>query len=398
MEELKNESLIEAINNLRKSKGKGWKEKNYCYARFIGALFNSRVYFPMKHETPIKLKNYIAEIDKDGENKIYDVCFTSIDEYEKYKADVKEIIPAKEYSFIKMLMEIEHSTERLDGIIIDPNGICETIELNELKGIFSYYQNAVDKIKQEREDKINSWFGEITKIYKGEGITQELLRKIVKPIGLLLKNTGDVILKVQLEDFFALLIIANLLDKGSINVDMISEQKKYPMEIKKLLNDYNDRLNDISLIKSKLSIIRYINSDDNLLETLVKNISMALLQYDINEQEEYNIVESNEENDIKCFIKLLSNTLISFPIQIVDGNNCIVEFSGEEYENKFVLAFTTNSEKEKWGDFDKYNEEVMTVKEYASILSNIGNYYIIINYFGNKLVVEDHFMKELLNQ
>lgn len=125
---------------------------------------------------------------------------------------------------------------------------------------------------------------------------------------------------------------------------------------------------------------------------------MALLKYDINEQEEYNIVESNEENDIKCFIKLLSNTLISFPIQIVDGNNCIVEFSGEEYENKFVLAFTTNSEKEKWGDFDKYNAEVMTVKEYASILSNIGNYYMIINYFGNKLVVEDCFMKELLNQ
>ncbi len=29
MEELKNENLIEAINNLRKSKDKGWKEKNY---------------------------------------------------------------------------------------------------------------------------------------------------------------------------------------------------------------------------------------------------------------------------------------------------------------------------------------------------------------------------------
>lgn len=398
MEELKNENLIGAINNLRKSKDKGWKEKNYCYARFVGALFNARVYFPMKREAPIKQKNYIAEIDKDGETKIYDVCFTSIDEYEKYKADIKEIIPAKEYSFINMLMEIEHSTERLDGIIIDPNGICEIIELSELKGIFSYYQNVVDKIKQEKEDKINSWFGEISKIYKEEGITRELLGKIVKPIGLLLKNTGDVVLKSQLEDLFVILIVADLLDKGSINLDIISEQKKYPIGIKKLLNDYNDNLNAISLIKSKLGIIRYINSDDNLLETLVKNISMALLQYDINEPEEHNIIENNEENDIKSFIKLLSNTLIAFPTQIVDGNNCIVEFSGEEYENKFVLAFTSESEKEKWRDYDKYDIEVMTVKEYASILSNIGNYYIIINHFGNKLVVEDRFMKELLNQ
>jgi len=62
------------------------------------------------------------------------------------------------------------------------------------------------------------------------------------------------------------------------------------------------------------------------------------------------------------------------------------------------LAFTSESEKEKWRDYDKYDIEVMTVKEYASILSNIGNYYIIINHFGNKLVVEDRFMKELLNQ
>lgn len=35
MEGLKNTNLLEAIIQLADSKDKGWKEKNYCYARFM---------------------------------------------------------------------------------------------------------------------------------------------------------------------------------------------------------------------------------------------------------------------------------------------------------------------------------------------------------------------------
>ena len=46
MEGLKNTNLLEAIKQLADSKDKEWKEKNYCYARFIGALYNAVLYFP----------------------------------------------------------------------------------------------------------------------------------------------------------------------------------------------------------------------------------------------------------------------------------------------------------------------------------------------------------------
>jgi len=399
MEGVKNTNLIEAIKQLADSKDKGWQEKNYCYARFIGALYNAVLYFPMKRNSPTDFKDYILEVDKDGEHKVYDVCFTSIGEYKKYSESIRETILPEEHRFIEILMEIEHIGQT-DGIVIDPNGVCEIIEFDILDQIYSYYRNDIDKLKEEKNDELKSWFESITKMYKEDGITSELVGKIEEKIRSLLFKTRDIILKSQLEDLFVLLVLTNLLDKGEINSTIFAEQKENPMNLKVLINSYYDKLSTIPFVKNKLLITKYINNDENLLINFIKDISMSIKQNDIYETKDNNIAEeeNNGENDIKTFIKLMADIFVVFPIHIADGNKYIVDFSEETFENKFVLAFTTNTEKEKWKEFDKYDSEVLTLKEYAKQISKLDDsYYIVINYFGKRIIIEETFMRELLN-
>ena len=389
MEGLKNTNLLEAIKQLADSKDKEWKEKNYCYARFIGALYNAVLYFPMRRNSPTDFKDYILEVDKDGEHKVYDVCFTSIGEYKKFSEGIRETILPEKRRFIEILMEIEHYAGQTDGIIIDPNGVCQIIEFDILDQLYSYYRNDIDKLKEEKNDEMKSWFESITKMYKEEGITSELVGKIEEKIRNLLFETRDIILKSQLEDLFVLLVLTNLLDKGEINSTIFAEQQENPMNLKALINNYYNQLSTIPFVKNKLLIIKYINNDENLLINFIKDISMSIKQNDMYE---------TEENDIKTFIKLIVDILVVFPIHIVDGNKYIVDFSEEIFENKFVLAFTTNTEKEKWKEFDKYDSEVLTLKEYAKQISNLDDsYYIMINYFGRRIIIEETFMRELLN-
>lgn len=400
MEGVKNTNLIEAIKQLADSKDKGWQEKNYCYARFIGALYNAVLYFPMKRNSPTDFKDYILEVDKDGEHKVYDVCFTSIGEYKKYSESIRETILPEERRFIEILMEIEHYIGQTDGIVIDPNGVCEIIEFDILYQIYSYYRNDIDKLKEEKNDELKSWFESITKMYKEDGITSELVGKIEEKIRSLLFKTRDIILKSQLEDLFVLLVLTNLLDKGEINSTIFAEQKENPMNLKVLINSYYDKLSTIPFVKNKLLITKYINNDENLLINFIKDISMSIKQNDMYETKDNNIAEeeNNEENDIKTFIKLIADIFVVFPIHIADGNKYIVDFSEETFENKFVLAFTTNTEKEKWKEFDKYDSEVLTLKEYAKQISKLDDsYYIVINYFGKRIIIEETFMRELLN-
>lgn len=399
MEGLKNTNLLEAIKQLADSKDKEWKEKNYCYARFIGALYNAVLYFPMRRNSPTDFKDYILEVDKDGEHKVYDVCFTSIGEYKKFSEGIRETILPEEHRFIEILMEIEHIGQT-DGIVIDPNGVCEIIEFDILDQLYSYYRNDIDKLKEEKNDEMKSWFESITKMYKEEGITSELVGKIEEKIRNLLFETRDIILKSQLEDLFVLLVLTNLLDKGEINSTIFAEQQENPMNLKALINNYYNQLSTIPFVKNKLLIIKYINNDENLLINFIKDISMSIKQNDMYETKDNNIANetNNEENDIKTFIKLIVDILVVFPIHIVDGNKYIVDFSEEIFENKFVLAFTTNTEKEKWKEFDKYDSEVLTLKEYAKQISNLDDsYYIMINYFGRRIIIEETFMRELLN-
>lgn len=400
MEGVKNTNLIEAIKQLADSKDKGWQEKNYCYARFIGTLYNAVLYFPMKRNSPTDFKDYILEVDKDGEHKVYDVCFTSIGEYKKYSESIRETILPEERRFIEILMEIEHYIGQTDGIVIDPNGVCEIIEFDILDQIYSYYRNDIDKLKEEKNDELKSWFESITKMYKEDGITSELVGKIEEKIRSLLFKTRDIILKSQLEDLFVLLVLTNLLDKGEINSTIFAEQKENPMNLKVLINSYYDKLSTIPFVKNKLLITKYINNDENLLINFIKDISMSIKQNDMYETKDNNIAEeeNNEENDIKTFIKLIADIFVVFPIHIADGNKYIVDFSEETFENKFVLAFTTNTEKEKWKEFDKYDSEVLTLKEYAKQISKLDDsYYIVINYFGKRIIIEETFMRELLN-
>ena len=400
MEGVKNTNLIEAIKQLADSKDKGWQEKNYCYARFIGALYNAVLYFPMKRNSPTDFKDYILEVDKDGEHKVYDVCFTSIGEYKKYSESIRETILPEERRFIEILMEIEHYIGQTDGIVIDPNGVCEIIEFDILDQIYSYYRNDIDKLKEEKNDELKSWFESITKMYKEDGITSELVGKIEEKIRSLLFKTRDIILKSQLEDLFVLLVLTNLLDKGEINSTIFAEQKENPMNLKVLINSYYDKLSTIPFVKNKLLITKYIYNDENLLINFIKDISMSIKQNDMYETKDNNIAEeeNNEENDIKTFIKLIADIFVVFPIHIADGNKYIVDFSEETFENKFVLAFTTNTEKEKWKEFDKYDSEVLTLKEYAKQISKLDDsYYIVINYFGKRIIIEETFMRELLN-
>lgn len=400
MEGLKNTNLLEAIIQLADSKDKGWKEKNYCYARFIGALYNAVLYFPMRRNSPTDFKDYILEVDKDGEHKVYDVCFTSIGEYKKFSEGIRETILPEKRRFIEILMEIEHYAGQTDGIIIDPNGVCQIIEFDILDQLYSYYRNDIDKLKEEKNDEMKSWFESITKIYKEEEITSELVGKIEEKIRNLLFETRDNILKSQLEDLFVLLVLTNLLDKGEINLTIFAEQQENPMNLKALINNYYNQLSTIPFVKNKLLIIKYINNDENLLINFIKDISMSIKQNDMYETKDNNIANetNNEENDIKTFIKLMADILVVFPIHIVDGNKYIVDFSEEIFENKFVLAFTTNTEKEKWKEFDKYDSEVLTLKEYAKQISNLDDsYYIMINYFGRRIIIEETFMRELLN-
>lgn len=400
MEGLKNTNLLEAIKQLADSKDKEWKEKNYCYARFIGALYNAVLYFPMRRNSPTDFKDYILEVDKDGEHKVYDVCFTSIGEYKKFSEGIRETILPEKRRFIEILMEIEHYAGQTDGIIIDPNGVCQIIEFDILDQLYSYYRNDIDKLKEEKNDEIKSWFESITKMYKEEGITSELVGKIEEKIRNLLFETRDIILKSQLEDLFVLLVLTNLLDKGEINSTIFAEQQENPMNLKALINNYYNQLSTIPFVKNKLLIIKYINNDENLLINFIKDISMSIKQNDMYETKDNNIANetNNEENDIKTFIKLIVDILVVFPIHIVDGNKYIVDFSEEIFENKFVLAFTTNTEKEKWKEFDKYDSEVLTLKEYAKQISNLDDsYYIMINYFGRRIIIEETFMRELLN-
>ena len=400
MEGLKNTNLLEAIKQLADSKDKEWKEKNYCYARFIGALYNAVLYFPMRRNSPTDFKDYILEVDKDGEHKVYDVCFTSIGEYKKFSEGIRETILPEKRRFIEILMEIEHYAGQTDGIIIDPNGVCQIIEFDILDQLYSYYLNDIDKLKEEKNDEMKSWFESITKMYKEEGITSELVGKIEEKIRNLLFETRDIILKSQLEDLFVLLVLTNLLDKGEINSTIFAEQQENPMNLKALINNYYNQLSTIPFVKNKLLIIKYINNDENLLINFIKDISMSIKQNDMYETKDNNIANetNNEENDIKTFIKLIVDILVVFPIHIVDGNKYIVDFSEEIFENKFVLAFTTNTEKEKWKEFDKYDSEVLTLKEYAKQISNLDDsYYIMINYFGRRIIIEETFMRELLN-
>lgn len=400
MEGLKNTNLLEAIKQLADSKDKEWKEKNYCYARFIGALYNAVLYFPMRRNSPTDFKDYILEVDKDGEHKVYDVCFTSIGEYKKFSEGIRETILPEKRRFIEILMEIEHYAGQTDGIIIDPNGVCQIIEFDILDQLYSYYRNDIDKLKEEKNDEMKSWFESITKMYKEEGITSELVGKIEEKIRNLLFETRDIILKSQLEDLFVLLVLTNLLDKGEINSTIFAEQQENPMNLKDLINNYYNQLSTIPFVKNKLLIIKYINNDENLLINFIKDISMSIKQNDMYETKDNNIANetNNEENDIKTFIKLIADILVVFPIHIVDGNKYIVDFSEEIFENKFVLAFTTNTEKEKWKEFDKYDSEVLTLKEYAKQISNLDDsYYIMINYFGRRIIIEETFMRELLN-
>ncbi len=400
MEGLKNTNLLEAIIQLADSKDKGWKEKNYCYARFIGALYNAVLYFPMRRNSPTDFKDYILEVDKDGEHKVYDVCFTSIGEYKKFSEGIRETILPEKRRFIEILMEIEHYAGQTDGIIIDPNGVCQIIEFDILDQLYSYYRNDIDKLKEEKNDEMKSWFESITKMYKEEEITSELVGKIEEKIRNLLFETRDIILKSQLEDLFVLLVLTNLLDKGEINSTIFAEQQENPMNLKALINNYYNQLSTIPFVKNKLLIIKYINNDENLLINFIKDISMSIKQNDMYETKDNNIANetNNEENDIKTFIKLMADILVVFPIHIVDGNKYIVDFSEEIFENKFVLAFTTNTEKEKWKEFDKYDSEVLTLKEYAKQISNLDDsYYIMINYFGRRIIIEETFMRELLN-
>lgn len=400
MEGLKNTNLLEAIKQLADSKDKEWKEKNYCYARFIGALYNAVLYFPMRSNSPTDFKDYILEVDKDGEHKVYDVCFTSIGEYKKFSEGIRETILPEKRRFIEILMEIEHYAGQTDGIIIDPNGVCQIIEFDILDQLYSYYRNDIDKLKEEKNDEMKSWFESITKMYKEEGITSELVGKIEEKIRNLLFETRDIILKSQLEDLFVLLVLTNLLDKGEINSTIFAEQQENPMNLKALINNYYNQLSTIPFVKNKLLIIKYINNDENLLINFIKDISMSIKQNDMYETKDNNIANetNNEENDIKTFIKLIVDILVVFPIHIVDGNKYIVDFSEEIFENKFVLAFTTNTEKEKWKEFDKYDSEVLTLKEYAKQISNLDDsYYIMINYFGRRIIIEETFMRELLN-
>ena len=389
MEGLKNTNLLEAIKQLADSKDKEWKEKNYCYARFIGALYNAVLYFPMRRNSPTDFKDYILEVDKDGEHKVYDVCFTSIGEYKKFSEGIRETILPEKRRFIEILMEIEHYAGQTDGIIIDPNGVCQIIEFDILDQLYSYYRNDIDKLKEEKNDEMKSWFESITKMYKEEGITSELVGKIEEKIRNLLFETRDIILKSQLEDLFVLLVLTNLLDKGEINSTIFAEQQENPMNLKALINNYYNQLSTIPFVKNKLLIIKYINNDENLLINFIKDISMSIKQNDMYE---------TKDNNIKTFIKLIVDILVVFPIHIVDGNKYIVDFSEEIFENKFVLAFTTNTEKEKWKEFDKYDSEVLTLKEYAKQISNLDDsYYIMINYFGRRIIIEETFMRELLN-
>lgn len=400
MEGLKNTNLLEAIKQLADSKDKEWKEKNYCYARFIGALYNAVLYFPMRRNSPTDFKDYILEVDKDGEHKVYDVRFTSIGEYKKFSEGIRETILPEKRRFIEILMEIEHYAGQTDGIIIDPNGVCQIIEFDILDQLYSYYRNDIDKLKEEKNDEMKSWFESITKMYKEEGITSELVGKIEEKIRNLLFETRDIILKSQLEDLFVLLVLTNLLDKGEINSTIFAEQQENPMNLKALINNYYNQLSTIPFVKNKLLIIKYINNDENLLINFIKDISMSIKQNDMYETKDNNIANetNNEENDIKTFIKLIVDILVVFPIHIVDGNKYIVDFSEEIFENKFVLAFTTNTEKEKWKEFDKYDSEVLTLKEYAKQISNLDDsYYIMINYFGRRIIIEETFMRELLN-
>lgn len=400
MEGLKNTNLLEAIKQLADSKDKEWKEKNYCYARFIGALYNAVLYFPMRRNSPTDFKDYILEVDKDGEHKVYDVCFTSIGEYKKFSEGIRETILPEKRRFIEILMEIEHYAGQTDGIIIDPNGVCQIIEFDILDQLYSYYRNDIDKLKEEKNDEMKSWFESITKMYKEEGITSELVGKIEEKIRNLLFETRDIILKSQLEDLFVLLVLTNLLDKGEINSTIFAEQQENPMNLKALINNYYNQLSTIPFVKNKLLIIKYINNDENLLINFIKDISMSIKQNDMYETKDNNIANetNNEENDIKTFIKLIADILVVFPIHIVDGNKYIVDFSEEIFENKFVIAFTTNTEKEKWKEFDKYDSEVLTLKEYAKQISNLDDsYYIMINYFGRRIIIEETFMRELLN-
>ena len=400
MEGLKNTNLLEAIKQLADSKDKEWKEKNYCYARFIGALYNAVLYFPMRRNSPTDFKDYILEVDKDGEHKVYDVCFTSIGEYKKFSEGIRETILPEKRRFIEILMEIEHYAGQTDGIIIDPNGVCQIIEFDILDQLYSYYRNDIDKLKEEKNDEMKSWFESITKMYKEEGKTSELVGKIEEKIRNLLFETRDIILKSQLEDLFVLLVLTNLLDKGEINSTIFAEQQENPMNLKALINNYYNQLSTIPFVKNKLLIIKYINNDENLLINFIKDISMSIKQNDMYETKDNNIANetNNEENDIKTFIKLIVDILVVFPIHIVDGNKYIVDFSEEIFENKFVLAFTTNTEKEKWKEFDKYDSEVLTLKEYAKQISNLDDsYYIMINYFGRRIIIEETFMRELLN-
>ena len=400
MEGLKNTNLLEAIKQLADSKDKEWKEKNYCYARFIGALYNAVLYFPMRRNSPTDFKDYILEVDKDGEHKVYDVCFTSIGEYKKFSEGIRETILPEKRRFIEILMEIEHYAGQTDGIIIDPNGVCQIIEFDILDQLYSYYRNDIDKLKEEKNDEMKSWFESITKMYKEEGITSELVGKIEEKIRNLLFETRDIILKSQLEDLFVLLVLTNLLDKGEINSTIFAEQQENPMNLKALINNYYNQLSTIPFVKNKLLIIKYINNDENLLINFIKDISMSIKQNDMYETKDNNIANetNNEENDIKTFIKLIVDILVVFPIHIVDGNKYIVDFSEEIFENKFVLAFTTNTEKEIWKEFDKYDSEVLTLKEYAKQISNLDDsYYIMINYFGRRIIIEETFMRELLN-
>lgn len=400
MEGLKNTNLLEAIKQLADSTDKEWKEKNYCYARFIGALYNAVLYFPMRRNSPTDFKDYILEVDKDGEHKVYDVCFTSIGEYKKFSEGIRETILPEKRRFIEILMEIEHYAGQTDGIIIDPNGVCQIIEFDILDQLYSYYRNDIDKLKEEKNDEMKSWFESITKMYKEEGITSELVGKIEEKIRNLLFETRDIILKSQLEDLFVLLVLTNLLDKGEINSTIFAEQQENPMNLKTLINNYYNQLSTIPFVKNKLLIIKYINNDENLLINFIKDISMSIKQNDMYETKDNNIANetNNEENDIKTFIKLIADILVVFPIHIVDGNKYIVDFSEEIFENKFVLAFTTNTEKEKWKEFDKYDSEVLTLKEYAKQISNLDDsYYIMINYFGRRIIIEETFMRELLN-
>ena len=400
MEGLKNTNLLEAIKQLADSKDKEWKEKNYCYARFIGALYNAVLYFPMRRNSPTDFKDYILEVDKDGEHKVYDVCFTSIGEYKKFSEGIRETILPEKRRFIEILMEIEHYAGQTDGIIIDPNGVCQIIEFDILDQLYSYYRNDIDKLKEEKNDEMKSWFESITKMYKEEGTTSELVGKIEEKIRNLLFETRDIILKSQLEDLFVLLVLTNLLDKGEINSTIFAEQQENPMNLKALINNYYNQLSTIPFVKNKLLIIKYINNDENLLINFIKDISMSIKQNDMYETKDNNIANetNNEENDIKTFIKLIVDILVVFPIHIVDGNKYIVDFSEEIFENKFVLAFTTNTEKEKWKEFDKYDSEVLTLKEYAKQISNLDDsYYIMINYFGRRIIIEETFMRELLN-